>query len=258
MDFHDTTGARSECAATSSSALNYEEDARLSRPDQSVSIEQRCEDAEYEQVASLHYEAFSRYQKACLWLNIQPDKVTAEVLRLAALTDDPEIQAVRIGRLFSACGIDGEHHDRAREDLVETLAAYGARDEREMRLLYQIQVSHHMAMRCAGLAMEGGAHPAAVALHVSNYKKLSGLGMELERHLDAVKARGPLAADEPKQEIRVISEEAMPLKLELQPMCNEAPSHSEGTKRCTSISAAGDGVADLGFAPDTALGRDLL
>lgn len=255
MDFHDTTGARSECAATSSSALNYEEDARLSRPDYSVSVEQRCEDAEYERAARLHYEAVSRHWRACRWLKIQPDKVTAEVLRLAALTDDPEIQAVRIGRLFSACGIDGEHHDRAREDLVETLAAYGARDEREMRLLYQIQVSHHMAMRCAGLAMEGGAHPAAVALHVSNYKKLSGLGIELERHLDAVKAS---VADELTQEVRVISEEAMPLKLGLQPMYAEAAPHSEGTKCCTSLNGARDAVVDLGFDPDTALGRDLL
>ena len=91
--------------------------------------------------------------KICGWLNIGYDSVTAEDLARACLSEDVQVQAVRLQSLFEMCGLVGEAHSVERADLILRLAVAAAQSITEMQVLFQAIATEYMAARFAADAM---------------------------------------------------------------------------------------------------------
>ena len=132
------------------------------------------------------------HRKICGALHLRYGDVTADELGRASLSDDADIQCARLGPLFKMCGLIGVGHEIERADLVKTIADAGPRSEAEMRLLFQITAAEFMAARCATDAMQPRQDVAVMSLQMSNFGKLSRLGLDLRAGLEKLRsAQGP-------------------------------------------------------------------
>jgi len=164
-------------------------------------LEREVAAAEFLQLANGH-------RKICGALHLRYGDVTADDLARASLSDEADIQCARLGPLFKMCGLVGDGHEIERADLVKTIADAGPRSEAEMRLLFQITAADFMAARCATDAMQPRQDVAVMSLQMSNFGKLSRLGLDLRagqeklrsaqrpslRLLEAAPAPAPLGA----------------------------------------------------------------
>jgi hypothetical protein len=164
-------------------------------------LEREVAAAEFLQLANGH-------RKICGALHLRYGDVTADDLARASLSDEADIQCARLGPLFKMCGLVGDGHEIERADLVKTIADAGPQSEAEMRLLFQITAAEFMAARCATDAMQPRQDLAVMSLQMSNFGKLSRLGLDLRagqeklrsaqrpslRLLEAAPASAPLSA----------------------------------------------------------------
>ena len=135
-------------------------------------LEREVAAAEFLQLANGH-------RKICGALHLRYGDVTADDLARASLSDEADIQCARLGPLFKMCGLIGVGQEIERADLVKTIADAGPRSEAEMRLLFQITAAEFMAARCATDAMQPRQDVAVMSLQMSNFGKLSRLGLDL-------------------------------------------------------------------------------
>lgn len=117
--------------------------------------------------------------KICGWLNIGCDSVTAEDLARACLSDDVQIQAVRLQSLFEMCGLVGEAHSVERADLIKRLAEAGPQSVTEMQVLSQAIATEYMAARFASDAMRPGQSVDVMSLQLGNFNKAAKMGAQL-------------------------------------------------------------------------------
>jgi hypothetical protein len=128
------------------------------------------------------------HRTICGALHLRYGDVTAEELARASRSDDTDIQCARLGPLFKMCGLVGDGHEIERADLVKTIADAGPRSEAEMRLLFQITAAEFMAARCATDAMQPRQDLAVMSLQMSNFGKLSRLGLDLRAGLEKLRS----------------------------------------------------------------------
>jgi hypothetical protein len=144
-------------------------------------LEREIAAAEFLQLANGH-------RKICGALHLRYGDVTADDLARASLSDDADIQCARLGPLFKMCGLVGDGHEIERADLVKTIADAGPQSEAEMRLLFQITAAEFMAARCATDAMQPRQDLAVMSLQMSNFGKLSRLGLDLRAGLEKLRS----------------------------------------------------------------------
>lgn len=128
------------------------------------------------------------HRTICGALHLRYGDVTADELARASLSDDVDIQCARLGPLFKMCGLIGVGHEIERADLVKTIADAGPQSEAEMRLLFQITTAEFMAARCATDAMQPRQDVAVMSLQMSNFGKLSRLGLDLRAGLEKLRS----------------------------------------------------------------------
>ena len=128
------------------------------------------------------------HRTICGALHLRYGDVTADELARASLSDDADIQCARLGPLFKMCGLIGVGHEIERADLVKTIADAGPQSEAEMRLLFQITAAEFMAARCATDAMQPRQDVAVMSLQMSNFGKLSRLGLDLRAGLEKLRS----------------------------------------------------------------------
>jgi len=252
MGSPDTTTARGGGTVAPRDDDECDADARLARREQLESNDEGVDDAANEYATRIYYEAFSRHHQACQWLNVNSGHVTAEDLCRASLSDDPAIQVSRLRPLFEACRLTADAQETERADLIQTLADYGPRDERERQVLYHGQTANYMAMYCAAQAMASGAMPHHTAQHVNSFKQLSKHSIECQGRIIASRARRGLGADDLRRDIRALSGRTELRALEAVPASAVLASQ---TVTAASDASAEDGQED---APDADEGRDLL
>ena len=144
-------------------------------------LEREIAAAEFLQLANGH-------RKICGALHLRYCDVTADDLACASLSDEADIQCARLGPLFKMCGLIGVGHEIERADLVKTIADAGPQSEAEMRLLFQITAAEFMAARCATDAMQPRQDLAVISLQMSNFGKLSRLGLDLRAGLEKLRS----------------------------------------------------------------------
>ena len=144
-------------------------------------LEREVAAAEFLQLANGH-------RKICGALHLRYGDVTADDLACASLSDDADIQCARLGPLFKMCGLVGDGHEIERADLVKTIGDAGPQSEAEMRLLFQITAADFMAARCATDAMQPRQDVAVMSLQMSNFGKLSRLGLDLRAGLEKLRS----------------------------------------------------------------------
>ena len=144
-------------------------------------LEREVAAAEFLQLANGH-------RKICGALHLRYGDVTADDLARASLSDEADIQCARLGPLFKMCGLVGDGHEIERADLVKTIADAGPQSEAEMRLLFQITAAEFMAARCATDAMQPRQDVAVMSLQMSNFGKLSRLGLDLRAGLEKLRS----------------------------------------------------------------------
>jgi len=128
------------------------------------------------------------HRTVCGALHLRYGDVTADELARASLSDDADIQCARLGPLFKMCGLIGVGHEIERADLVKTIADAGPQSEAEMRLLFQITAAEFMAAQCATDAMQPRQDLAVMSLQMSNFGKLSRLGLDLRVGLEKLRS----------------------------------------------------------------------
>jgi hypothetical protein len=128
------------------------------------------------------------HRTICGALHLRYADVTADELARASLSDETDIQCARLGPLLKMCGLIGVGHEVERADLVKTIADAGPRSEAEMRLLFQITAAEFMAARCATDAMQPRQDLAVMSLQMSNFGKLSRLGLDLRAGLEKLRS----------------------------------------------------------------------
>ena len=144
-------------------------------------LEREVAAAEFLQLANGH-------RKICGALHLRYGDVTADDLARASLSDEADIQCARLGPLFKMCGLVGDGHEIERADLVNTIADAGPQSEAEMRLLFQITAAEFIAARCATDAMQPRQDLAVMSLQMSNFGKLSRLGLDLRAGLEKLRS----------------------------------------------------------------------
>jgi hypothetical protein len=130
----------------------------------------------------------NEHRTICGALHLRYGDVTADELARASLSDDTDIQCARLGPLFKMCGLVGDGHEIERADLVKTIADAGPQSEAEMRLLFQITAAEFMAAQCATDAMQPRQDLAVMSLQMSNFGKLSRLGLDLRVGLEKLRS----------------------------------------------------------------------
>jgi hypothetical protein len=130
----------------------------------------------------------NEHRTICSALHLRYGDVTADELARASLSDEADIQCARLGPLFRMCGLIGVGHEIERADLVKTIADAGPRSEAEMRLLFQITAAEFMAAQCATDAMQPRQDLAVMSLQMSNFGKLSRLGLDLRAGLEKLRS----------------------------------------------------------------------
>lgn len=117
--------------------------------------------------------------KICGWLNIGYDSVTADDIARACLSDDVQIQAVRLQSLFEMCGLVGEAHSVERADLIKRLAEAGPQSIKEMQVLSQAIATEYMAARFATDATRPGQSVEVMSLQLGNFNMAAKMGTQL-------------------------------------------------------------------------------
>lgn len=128
------------------------------------------------------------HRKICGDLHLRYGDVSADDLARASLSDEPDIQCVRLAPLFKMCGLIGVGYEIERADLVKTIADAGPQSEAEMRLLFQITSAEFMAARCAADAMQPRQDVAVMSLQMANFGKLTRIGFDLRVGLEKLRS----------------------------------------------------------------------
>lgn len=162
-------------------------DGRLGHAPDFDEVEWDAGALEREIAAAEFFRLANAHRKICGALHLRYGDVTADDLARASLSDDTDIQCARLGPLFKMCGLIGVGNEIERADLVKTIAGAGPQSEAEMRLLFQVAASEHIAAQCATDAMQPRQDLAVVSLQISNFSKLTRLGLDLQAGLEKLR-----------------------------------------------------------------------
>lgn len=135
---------------------------------------------EREAAAGEAWRLLNEYRTVCGALYLRYGDVTADDLARASLSDETNIQCVRLGTLFKMCGLVGVGQEIERAGVLKTIAEAGPQSEAELALLFQITAAEFMAAQCAADAMQPCQDLAVMSLQMANFGKLSRLGLDLQ------------------------------------------------------------------------------
>jgi hypothetical protein len=195
-------------------------------------LEREAAAADFLRLANAH-------RKVCGALHLRYGDVTPDDLARASLSCDADIQCARLSPLFKMCGLVGDGHEIDRADVVKTVADAGPQGEAEMRLLFQVAATEHMAARCATDAMQPHQDMAVVSLQVGNFGKLTRLGLDLRVGLEKLRN-----AQRPSR--RVLEAEPAPAPLGALGPANALAAVNDGHDPSAAHSPPGGGTETVG------------
>ena len=163
-------------------------DGRLGHAPDFDEVEWDAGALEREATAAEFFRLANAHRKICDALHLRYGDVTADDLTRASLSDDTDIQCARLAPLFKMCGLVGVAQEIERADLLKTIADAGPQSETEMRLLFQITAAGFMAAQCATDAMQPRQDLAVVSLQITNFSKLTRLGLDLREGLQKLRS----------------------------------------------------------------------
>jgi len=145
-----------------------------------------------------------RHQSICDALGVDPERVSAEDLSRATLTNDAEQQLARLIELFQSCGIFDPWFKAERQHLVRAISAEAPNTHGERELLYYSYAAQSLAMRSAARAHRGGPLAAESA---RNFVDLATFQLRVRDRFEAVRSCEPQNSPQPSPSPQLTTDE---------------------------------------------------